>query len=94
MEPDVLDSSPNPSTTAIVIRVLRWAITLAAGAGFISGDAITDHTVAMAGSSIAGLVTVAWTVTEAVRNARHTHAVAVASATRGRAVQPLTSRLR
>ena len=72
-----------------MLRLLRLLLTLASAFGVTYGANLNNNAnLAIIASSLVGIGTIVWTIVEWVQNARHTHAVAVASASARRAVQP------
>jgi hypothetical protein len=83
----VVPSTPDPTITAMVAMLLRYAAAGLGAAGLVHGSVASVPWEAVAGPLVM-VGTLVWAIIDRIRMARQTHAAAVASASKRVPVQP------
>lgn len=80
-------STPDPSTTTLILALLRAGLTIAGAVGVTTPAWLTDSALTTIAGALALIAGVVWSLVEKFRAARRDHANSVASAQAGRPVQ-------
>lgn len=88
--PPMTDSSPTPSTQAMVAMLLRYLLAFLGTAGLYHGAVIDNGTLYVVAGILVNIGTVGWALWERFDTQRKSHAGSVASANARRPLQPVT----